>query len=368
MKQPEAHRCWAEIDRAALRHNSRAARERVGPEVWLLAVVKANAYGHGLDKVATTLAQEAQLFGVANLQEAMQAREVVAHPILIMGPALAAERREIASRGFIASISSYAEAAEFSAAAQDSPVAVNCAIDTGMGRMGMAANDAIRELKQIAALPKIEIHSISTHLPSADEDAEFTREQLSRFAKLMQRVRSEVPGDYLVHALPSAGVIAFSDAAFGVIRAGLMLYGISPIHEFQHALKPALTWKTRVVLVREVPAGAGISYGRTFIAPRPMRVATLSVGYADGFPRALSNRGAAVLIGGRRCAVLGRVTMDLTMADVSDVPEVNVGDEVVLIGRQGGEGILASDVASWASTIAWEVFTGIGSRVARVYV
>jgi alanine racemase len=133
-------------------------------------------------------------------------------------------------------------------------------------------------------------------------------------------------------------------------------------------LRPALTWKTRVVLVRELAAGTSVSYGRTFVAPRAMRVATLSAGYADGIPRAVSNRGAAVLIGGRRCPLLGRVTMDLTMADVSALPAPAVGDEAVLIGRQGDEEILATDVAEWAGTIAWEIFTGIGSRATRVYV
>jgi alanine racemase len=172
----------------------------------------------------------------------------------------------------------------------------------------------------------------------------------------------------LIHALPSAGVLAFAGSAYDIVRAGLMLYGISPLPEEQALLRPALTLKAHVVLLRDVAAGRSISYGRTFVTPKPMRVATLSVGYADGLPRALSNRGATVLIGGRRCALLGRVTMDLVMVDVSEVPEVNVGDEAVLIGRQGDEEILATEVAQRAGTIAWEIFTGIGSRVARVYV
>ena len=182
----------------------------------------------------------------------------------------------------------------------------------------------------------------------------------------MVRMRATVGGDYLVHALPSAGVKGFGASAYDMVRPGLMIYGIAPIPEFQARLRPALALKTRVALVRDVPAGTSISYGRTFVAPRAMRVATLSVGYADGFPRAVSNRGAAVLIRGRRCAVLGRITMDLVMADVTDLP-VQLEDEVVLIGRQGEEEILATEVAEWAQTIAWEVFTGIGTRVARVY-
>ena len=368
MSSPEVHRCWAEIDYAALRHNARVARARVGRPVALLAVIKANAYGHGIAAVAEALADEAELFGVANLQEALQVRDVVAHPVLIMGPALPSERTGIVSAALIPAVSSYAEAAEFSETARGSSVAVNCKIDTGMGRMGIQAVEAIDELKRIAALPNLTIHSVSTHLPSADEDAEFTGVQLSDFSALIERARREVPGDYLVHALPSAGVLGFAPSAFDVVRAGLMLYGISPLSEFQHALKPVMTLKARVVLVREIPAGTSISYGRTFVAPRPMRIATLSVGYADGLPRGVSNRGAAVLIAGQRCPILGRVTMDLTIADVSAVPQAAVGDEVVLIGRQAGEEILATEVAERASTIAWEVFTGIGARVARVYV
>lgn len=361
-------RCWAEVDRAALRHNAGVAREQVGAGVALLSVVKANAYGHGLVGVAKALADDSQLFGVANLQEATQVREALAHPVLIMGPALPAERRDIVERGFIASVSSYAEAAAFSEAAGRSPASLNCVVDTGMGRMGIPESAATSELKKIQALPNIRLHSISTHLPAADEDPEFTQEQLARFAALIERVRGDVPGGYLIHALPSAGVIGFAGAGFNLIRAGLMLYGVSPIPEFQARLRPALTWKSRVVLLRHIAAGTSISYGRTFIASRAMRVATLSVGYADGLPRAISNRGAAVLIGGRRCPVLGRVTMDLTVVDVSELPQVTVGDEAVLIGEQGDERIVATEVAEWASTIPWEVFTGIGTRVTRVYV
>ena len=364
----DAHRCWAEIELAALRHNAVAARKCVGPDVALLAVIKANAYGHGLATVADALRDHAQLFGVANLQEALVARAAVPHPVMILGPALPAERAAIVEHRFIPSISSYDEAVEFGRAAAGRSVFVNCKIDTGMGRMGIREHDAVAEIAKISKLPNVEIHSVSSHLPAADEDAGYTEQQLARFGELITRIRSEVPGSYQVHTLPSAGVTAFGDSAYDVVRAGLMIYGISPLPEHQALLRPAMTLKAHVVLLRELEPGSSISYGRTFIAPRPLRVATLSVGYADGFPRALSNRGAAVLIGGQRCAVLGRITMDLTVVDVTDVPDVTVGDEAVLIGRQGEEEILATEVAQRASTIAWEVFTGIGSRVARVYV
>ena len=363
-----AHRCWAEIDLGALRHNAQAARKLVGTEVALLAVIKANGYGHGLATVAEALREHAQLFGVANLQEAEVARGVVPHPIIVLGPALPAERAAIVEHRFIPSVSSYDEALAFNAAADGWTVFLNCKIDTGMGRMGIAEADSVAQIARIAQLPNIEIHSVSSHLPSADEDPVFTAQQLARLDEIITRLRREVPGSYQIHTLPSAGVLGFPESAYNIARAGLMLYGISPLPEQQALLRPVMALKAHVVLLRDVPAGTPISYGRTFVTARAMRVATLSVGYADGFPRALSNRGAVVLIGSRRCAVLGRVTMDLTVVDVSDVPDVEVGDEAVLIGRQGEEEILASEVAERASTITWEVFTGIGSRVARVYV
>jgi len=217
-------------------------------------------------------------------------------------------------------------------------------------------------------LPNIQIHSISTHLPVSNEDAEYTRDELSRFARLVKQFRAEVPGDYKVHVLPSAGVLAFSDPSFDVVRAGVMLYGISPLPEFQKLLKPVMTWKTRIGLVRDLPKGSSISYGRTFITPREMRVATLSAGYADGYPRHLSNRDTTVLVHGKRCSLLGRVTMDLIMIDVSEIGDVKPGDEVVLMGRQGAEEISAGELAERAGTITWEIITRVGSRVRRVYV
>jgi alanine racemase len=222
-------------------------------------------------------------------------------------------------------------------------------------------------LRRIASLSNVTIHSISTHLPAADEDSSYTRAQLARFDELVARIRREVPEAYLVHVLLSAGIFEFSESAHDLVRAGLMLYGVSANPDFQELLRPVMTLKTRVALVRDVATGSSISYGRTFIAPRAMRVATLSAGYADGLPKAISNRDASVLIHGRRCAVLGRVTMDLTMVDVTDVPDVALGDEVVIVGRQGEAQILLTEIATRASTIPWAVLTGIGTRVPRVY-
>lgn len=368
MNSETTYRCWAEIDRSALRHNATVVRERLGPDVQLLAVVKANGYGHGMVGVAEALAKEAQLFGVANLEEATILRREVWHPIIVLGPALPEERVPIAEGGFIPSVSTFEEAQEFDRAAKGSPVAINFVIDTGMGRMGVPQAEATALFKKVAALPNTKIHSLSTHLPVSNEDADFTRAELAQFAELVKKLRAEFPGDYKAHVLQSAGVLAFADPSFDIVRAGLMLYGIAPLPDFPKLLRPVMTWKTRIALIRDMPAGHGISYGRTFITPREMRVATLSAGYADGYPRHLSNRDAAVLVRGQRCVLLGRVTMDLMMIDISHIDDAAVGDEVVLMGRQGDQEISATDLADRANTISWEITTRIGSRVRRVYV
>ncbi len=361
------YRCWAEIDRGALRHNAAAARERIGAAE-LLAVVKANGYGHGMVGVAEALADDAQLFGVANLEEAIVLRNSLAHPVIILSPALPDERSTIVERGFIPSISTLEEAEDFSQCAHTGAVAINFKIDTGMGRMGVPENDALALFKKVVALPNIKVHSISSHLPVADEDTEYTREELLRFRKLVQEFRSEAPGDYKVHVLHSAGLLGFADATFDIVRAGIVLYGISPLPEFQRLLRPVMTWKTRIGLIRDMPKGRSISYGRTFITPKSMRVATLTAGYADGYPRHLSNRDACVLVRGRRCALLGRVTMDLMMIDVSGIEDVEIGDEVILMGRHGDQEISAIELAERAGTITWEITTRIGSRVRRIYI
>ncbi|MBV9008222.1 MAG: alanine racemase [Verrucomicrobia bacterium] len=362
------HRCWVEIERDALRHNAAFIRRKLGPEIGIIAVVKANAYGHGLIGCTKALADHVQYFGVANVEEALALRAAVSHPVVILGPALPGERPAIAEAGFIPSISTAEEAEDFNRLGERRKTAINLKIDTGMGRMGVLAQDAIALCKRVAALPNIEIDSISTHLPVSNEDELFTRDQLGTFSTLVRRLRAEVRGRYKVHVLQTAGVLHYAQEPFELVRPGMLLYGISPLPDFQQELRPAMTWKSRVVLVREMPAGHGISYGRTFLTPRPTLVATLAAGYADGYPRHLSNCGASVLVRGKRCALLGRVTMDLTMIDVTGVPDVQPGEEVVLMGRQAGAEIPCSELAERAGTITWEITTRIGARVRRVYV
>jgi alanine racemase len=361
------HRCWAEIDRDALRYNAKIVRERIG-SAGMLAVVKANAYGHGMLGVAQALANNVQLFGVANLEEAITLREALTHPIIILSPALPGERSTIVERGFIPTISTFEEAQEFDRLARPGAlVGINFKIDTGMGRMGVPENEALALFKRVARLAKIRIHSVSTHMPVSNEDEDYTRDELLRFARLVSQMRAEVPGNYKAHVLQSAGLLAFNREIFDIVRAGIILYGISPLPELQKILKPVMTWKTRIGLVRDLPKGSSISYGRTFITSRPMRVATLTAGYADGYPRHLSNRDAAVLVHGQRCALLGRVTMDLMMIDVSHLENVDPGEEVVLLGKQGSEEISAHELGERAGTITWEITTRIAARVRRIY-
>ncbi len=360
-------RCWAEIDLGALQHNVAAVRAQVGPNVRVMAVVKANAYGHGVELAARALTGRVEMFGVANVTEAEELRRHVADtPVFILAPALPDEQARIVAARFIPTISTVEEARAYHAMATGEPLAVHLKLDTGMGRVGIWENEAVAVARKIQALPGLAITGLASHLTVADEDDAYTREQLARFHRAAAELRALGLDRPLVHVENSAGIIAYPAQAGDMVRAGLMLYGSAPIEEFQPRLRAVMTWKTRIALVREAPAGHGISYGRTFITPRPMRVATLAVGYADGYQRHLSNRGAEVLIRGRRCPVLGRVTMDQIVVDATALPEVEAGEEVVLLGRQGEEEILAAELARKSGTIPWEIFTGVGRRVERI--
>jgi alanine racemase len=360
-------RCWAEVNLEALRHNAGVLRQKLGDSAGIMAVVKANAYGHGVQAVVEELEPLVEAFGVANVTEALQiAQDVEPERIFILGTALPAEREVIAWSGFVPTVSSLEEARAYDRFAGGQCLAVNVVIDTGMGRIGILEKDALEEVRAIAELPGIEIKTVSTHLPVSDEDEAFTAEQLARFEKIIAELRGAGVRVPLVHVLNSAGAVQFSAHAHDLARIGLALYGSSPVATFQKNLRAVMTLKTRVTNVRKLPAGHGVSYGRTFVTQAPTSVATLATGYADGYPRRLSGAGAEVLLRGKRCPVLGRVTMDQIMADVSALPGVEPGDEAVLIGRQGAEEIFAADLARQAGTIAWEIFTGISSRVERI--
>jgi alanine racemase len=332
-----------------------------------MAVVKANAYGHGLTLVVKTLAPHIDWFGVANLTEAQEVAALApASPILILGSALAQERSGIVAGGFIPVISCIGEAQAYAALGNGRAVDVHLAVDSGMGRIGVWETEAVELAKACHTLSGLRISGVASHLPVADEDDLYTLQQLTRFRSLVQELRSMHLFDGLVHVENSAGAIGFPSDAGDLVRAGLMLYGCAPRPEFQPNLRAVLTWKTRISLIRNVSAGRTISYGRTYVVAQPARIATLGVGYADGYQRHLSNRGAEVLVGGKRCPVLGRVTMDQIMVDVSSVPEAIEGDEVVLIGPQADAEISVGELADKAGTIPWEIFTGIGPRVGHL--
>jgi alanine racemase len=267
----------------------------------------------------------------------------------------------VVEKGLIATVSSADEALGYAACGD---ARINFKVDTGMGRVGAWCESATQELASITG--RVNIHSISTHLPCSDEDEDFTNHQLGEFSRLIEGFRLLAPGAK-IHTLNSAGILKFPMHAGDIVRAGLVLYGRSPLPEFQRECRAALTWKARVTLVRDLPAAAGVCYGRTFITSRPTRTAVLPVGYADGFPRQVSGKGASVLLRETRCPVLGRVTMDQIVVDVTAAGGVQPGDEAVLIGSQGRETIPAAELASQAGTIAWDIFTGIKHRVARVY-
>jgi alanine racemase len=360
------YRCWAEIDLPAFDHNLTQLKNRVSAGVEFAAVIKADAYGHGLQTVATALAQKAEFLAVANLTEGLEIRKAgVQTQIIILGPAAPEERALIVKESFIPTISTAEEARAYAACVTGPPLPSHFVIDTGMGRIGLWNSEATEEFRSLARLPQIRVTAISSHLPVADEDIGYTVEQLNRFKIEAGQLSGTMP----VTILNSAGVLRFGNLARpgDIVRTGLALYGVSPLPDLQSLLRPLLELKTRVVLVRTLAAGRSISYGRTFTTDRETKVATLAVGYGDGYQRHLSGAGAEVLIQGRRCPLLGRVTMDQIMVDVSDLPEVSAGEEVVLIGKQGNDEILASDVARRAGTIAWEIFTGITKRVIRVY-
>ena len=333
-----------------------------------MAVIKANAYGHGSPEIAVALAGEVEMFGVANVTEARAIRQALPKAdIFILGSALPWERDEIVRSGFIPCVSSLEEAAMFGEAAGTERVRVHLVIDTGMGRMGVWQEDAVAVARKLMRQPRIEIAGIATHLPVADEDEVYTATQIAAFDNITAQLCALGINAPLIHSLNSAGVIRFGAHAQGMVRAGLMLYGVSPVPGFQELLRPVMTLKTRVTLVRDVAAGRSISYGRTYVTPKAQRVATLAIGYADGYPRNLSGRGARVLIHGCECPVLGRVTMDQIMVDVSPAGRVAPGDEVAVIGRQGDFEIPATELAEKAGAIVWEIFTGLKGRVERIY-
>ena len=357
-------RAWAEIDLTALRKNLAVARESCGGE--LMAVVKAGAYGHGLEEIAKALdSADLAFLGVANVGEARRIRNAgVQTRIYLLGATWSEEREEIVARELTPCISSLDEAEHFNrlAAIRGLRLKVHLAVDTGMGRGGFVAEHLPEKLAQLEQLGNLEIEGIGSHLPSADEDEEFTMRQFERFHAILRELGGTSRFKW-VHLSNSAGLLGYDQGVCNLSRPGLMLYGVSPLPKFQQNLATVMTLKSRVTLLRSLPTGHGVSYGRQFVTTRPTRVATVGIGYGDGYPRHVSGKGADVWIRGRRWPILGRITMDQIMVDVTASDEVEEGDEVEMFGPN----IPVAEIAAKADTIVWEIFTGITPRVLRCY-
>lgn len=357
-------RAWAEVDLGALKKNLTVARDAFGGE--LMAVVKAGAYGHGLEEIAKALApQEIAFFGVANVGEARRIRNAgVNTRIYLLGATWSEEREEIVARDWTPCISSIEEAWQFNrlAAGQGKRLKVHLAVDTGMGRGGFVAEHLPEKLAELERMENLEVEGIGSHLPSADEDREFTLRQFDQFHAIIRSLGGPDRFKW-IHLSNSAGLLGFTQGVCNLSRPGLMLYGVSPLPGFQEKLSTVMTLKSRVTLVRTLPAGHGVSYGRQFVTTRPTRVATVGIGYGDGYPRHVSGNGADVWIRGRRLPILGRVTMDQMMVDVTGNEDVMEGDEVEIFGPN----IPVDEIAAKAGTIVWEIFTGITPRVMRCY-
>jgi len=363
LRNVAAQRTWAEVSRSAIEHNLRFLRSQIPADCELMPAIKAQAYGHGAQFVARILSENGvRHAAVANLYEALEIADFFEPPnILLLSAPLAAELPEIVRHGFASIVSSELDvtALEKWAVRLQKQAYVHLKIDTGMGRLGCAPQEAPQICSRILQSRHLQLKGVMTHFASADVDLRATRKQLRLFLHTVEKLR--LPCNFPLHAANSAGLLRLAPARLQLVRPGLTLYGVSPVKGFAALLRPALTWKSRITLLKNIPAGHGVSYASTFRAPRPMRIAVVSVGYADGYPRALSNK-AHVLIRGQRCDVLGRVTMDEIMVAVDKVPGVERGEEVILLGAE----LPASELAKWANTSAYEILTRIGTRVERV--
>jgi len=371
---PPTTRAWVEIDLPAIDRNVGRIKQALPPRVRYVAVVKANAYGHGMPEVTTRLLQAGvDCFAVANVGEAARLREI-GHDadILLLSPSLPGEMPRAVGLDLDVTLNSVAEAEalERCAASAGRKVRVHVKVDTGMGRAGVWHTEARGLIDFVRAAKHLDWRGLFTHFSEADADTDFTAEQRRIFLALLAEVPADERARLLVHADNSAGLETFSAASpFNAVRIGLMQYGLPPsAGSFLASLRPepVLSFHARVVLVKDLPAGTAVSYNRTRVLTRASRVAIVAVGYGDGVPTAASNRGS-FLLRGHRCPILGRVTMDQTIVDVTDVPGVAVGDVATILGAQGADRITVREFCAWADCIPWEALCTLTQRVQRVY-
>ncbi len=365
---------WLEIDLSAIAHNVRHLKEWVGPHVALMAIMKADGYGHGAVKAAqTALLNGASWLGVACLPEAVVLRDAgIDAPILLLGytpPWQAKAALRYTTRATVFSLD-VANALSKAAAALQTTARVHIKVDTGMHRLGVTPAEVVPFVKAVQAIPHLEVEGIFTHFSVADSDEPFhrayTADQIRQFKGVLAALEAEGIEIPIVHAANSAGTLMCRDAHFTMVRPGIALYGLAPSPDVAIPdLRPALAWKTQIADIRTLPPNSFVSYGATYRTPHEERIATIPVGYADGFRRAPQHWGE-VLVRGQRAPLVGRVCMDQTMINVSHIPDVQVGDEVVLIGKQGDDAISAEAVAARLGTISYEVVSAILARVPRV--
>jgi alanine racemase len=368
-----SHQAMVEIDLGALTYNYRQLRQIVSPLVKFLAVVKADAYGHGAVPISKRLDElGVDFLGVATVKEGLEVRaEGVCKPILVMSGIYREEVETVLRYCLTPMIYrlEIAEALSAEAGKVDKKIPVHIKVDTGMGRLGVLYEEAPAFFSQLQRLKNIVIEGVASHLSTADdENQSFAKEQLRRFFWTLEKIKEGGVSPPLCHIANSAAMINLPDVHLNLVRPGIMLYGSypSPSLKDKIILRSVMSWKSRVADLKKVPSGFFISYGRTFSASRPSVIAAIPVGYADGYSRLLSNRGE-ILLKGKRAPVIGRVCMDWTMVDVTDIPGVEVGEEVVLMGRQLAEEITPDEMASRIGTIPYEILCSVGKRSPRIY-
>lgn len=364
----ESRRAWAEIDLDAFRQNVATVRSVIGPNVGLLAVVKADAYGHGAVAVAReALAAGAAMLGVGDVGEALELRAAgVAGPVLLLGVVLPGEEAAAVQNDLRVTVHSADDLARVIAAAREAGrrVKIHIKVDTGMHRLGLTPVEAIHQAHLAHASSEVELEGLCTHLASVKMiDDVHTRGQLAAFCEVLDTLQRGGVAPPVIHAANSTGTFRSAASHFTMVRSGIALYGAAPLGA---GLKPVLALRTRVATLKNVPAGDTVGYDQKFRAPRATRLAILPIGYYDGIPYRLTNCGE-VLIRGRRAKVVGSVTMDYTMVDVTDNPDARPGDVATLVGRDGGDQITLEDLARTVGSIPYEIPCRLGRRVTRAY-
>ncbi len=371
LTHPSLHRSWLEIDLDAVRQNIAAFRRMVGPDRSVMPCLKANAYGHGAVECAgAVIAGGADRIAVATCLEGQQLREAgIGVPIQVLGALFPEEVKPAVRFGLTVSLHELyiARLVALEAVATGQTIPIHLKIDTGMGRLGILPENAVEAAQEVMSLPGLRFEGVCMHFAEASDDA-YSLWQLKRFDIACQRLEKAGITGFLRHAASSSAIVSYYDSWFDMIRPGLATYGcLAPkwLHS-EVTLKPAMTWRAAIIQIKDYPSGSNLGYNRTFTTRRPTRIAVLPLGYADGYLRQYSNR-AEVLIHGRRAPVVGMVSMDYSMVDVTEFDDLDVGSIVTIIGTDAGDSITAEDLAEWGETIPYCVTTNVGQRLGRVY-